>query len=230
MPLTLDLNDPRPGSLLISGDPGSGARRLLHALLLSTAQLNTPAQAGIYRISPADHYEPSQPDGPTARPGLRQRSRRGPLAAHLRQALNPADPEAQQLLVALEGLVVQRRRSSDPNQGPAVLLAIEDLDAFLDCLDEESFARLHALAIHGPRARVWVMATLDATRVDRIDSRILDGFRTRLLGSIASPALAAYLAEDGDSNAHRLRPGKEFTVAFNHTWLTIRIPEEAEVA
>jgi hypothetical protein len=142
--------------------------------------------------------------------------------AHVRLVLSPRDPAGAGLLEGLEALM-DTRLTAEKQEVSVVILAIDDLGSWLESLDGEAFRRLHRLTIHGPRARVWVVATLTAGQVAGLDARILDGFRTRLIGKILASGLAAYLAEDSESGAETLEPGEQFTVAFNREWLRFHV-------
>lgn len=207
LPFTLDLTDPRPGSLLITGDTRSGLTRLLRSILSSAVAINTPGQVSISLISPTPQDFIPAAGSP-----------------HFNQIYCPEQTDAIHHLYLLAEMAEQRRRGS--GRGPSIILAIDHLETWLEQMDDEAFARLYSLAIHGPRSRVWVIATLSAGLVDQIDLRLLDAFRTRLIGHISSPGLATYLAQDGNSGADELAPGLQFTVPFNEGWIRFWICAE----
>lgn len=207
LPFTLDLTDPRPGSLLITGDSRGGLTRLLRSILTSAVALNTPGQASISLISPTP-----QDFIPVAG------------SPHFNQIYCPEQTDAIDHLYTLAEMAEQRRRGS--GRGPSIILAIDHLETWLEQMDDEAFARLYSLAIHGPRSRIWVFATLTAGLVDQIDLRLLDAFHTRLIGHIESPGLATYLAQDANSGADELQPGLQFTVPFNEGWIRFWICAE----
>ncbi len=99
-----------------------------------------------------------------------------------------------------------------------MILAIDGLDACLAALDEQSFARLYWLVKHGPRSRVWTIASLPSERTKRVDPRLVDAFRTRLVGYIADREMAKYLSGDPDLDTRDLERGAEFFVPYGEGW------------
>jgi hypothetical protein len=161
-PLLLDLADPSPGALLISGSVGNAKTRLLHAILASTILINRPGQVEMRIIArdPAqyDHFFP---------------------AAHCRQILSTDDPLAGEAIVDL--LPAIGLPHPGLRRAQAVILAVDNLEALVTHLDKQAFASLCWLARHGSRLRVWLIATLAAERIEQVDELLLSAFRTYLI-------------------------------------------------
>ena len=140
-PLLLDLADASTGALLISGSTGNARTRLLQAILASTILINRPGQVEVRIIArqPAqfDHFFP---------------------ADHCRQILSTDDPAAGEAIIDLLPAIGLSRSSA--RRAQAVILAVDDLEALAASLDKQAFASLCWLARHGPRLRVWLIATL----------------------------------------------------------------------
>ena len=98
-------------------------------------------------------------------------------------------------------------------------MVIDDLAACLQPLEDEQFRRLYWLVKHGPRSRIWILATIDPSSLAWMDERILDAFRTRLMGAVADPELASTLAGDEAFNAADLEEGSQFCVPFGEEWI-----------
>lgn len=200
LPFLLDLTNPAPGALLVVSDSAAGQQQFLAALLESAAGLNTPEQAYFHVIAPQ----------PAEFASLRDRP-------HSHGVVSPLDSEAAGLLKTLDELSERRRRGPEP--GPAVVLAIHDLASFLDTLDQEGFVRLYHLVKHGPRARIWTIATLNAAAAAGIDDRLIAAFRTRILGQILDPDTAGWLSGQPDPPAARLDSETQFCAPFGEGWL-----------
>ncbi|MBN2549098.1 MAG: hypothetical protein JXB15_08075 [Anaerolineales bacterium] len=196
LPFVLDLYNPAPGSLLIAGDPNSGKTRLLQAILTSAALLNSPAQVSFRVLA----Y---------------QREEYLALAKteHC-QKLHAIDEHLPGEMIDELATIVEERRASKPG-GPALILAIDDLGACLQYLDKHTYHRLYWLIRHGPRSRVWVMATLSSRRVKEINPRYLTAFRSRLAGLLTDQKLAASLLGKSNGETRRLHQGYQFWVPYS---------------
>lgn len=206
LPFLLDLTNPAPGSILIGGDAGSGKGELLYSLLTSAVLLNAPDLVHFNLISPdLDRFA-----------GIS-------YTEHCQDAAEPDSLTAADLLAELHALSEHRRRGGP--EGPAIVMAIYNLAACLGAMDEASFEHLYKLTKHGPRARIWVIATLNSGDLDAIDPRLLDAFRTRVLGRTASDADTVYLAGDAWAPAGDLEAGQQFCVPFGDEWIRFWLAE-----
>lgn len=188
-----------PGSLLVAGDPGSGKTRLLRRLLLCAAAHNTPEQAGFYLAA----HQPSQ------------FSDIGHLE-HCRLVMQTFDRALGPAVQELVDLAEERRAAQQsefapaghsPGPTPALILVIDDLASALLSLTEQSITLLYWLIRHGPRQRVWTLATLSSRRTGDLDVQFLDAFRSRLVGHISDPPQAHLLS--GSHGAARVVSGKD---------------------
>ncbi len=209
LPFLFDLTNPAPGSLLIVGDSGSGKTRLVKSVLASAVRLSKPDQLSFSIITPdASLYQEEM------------------LAIeYCRHFLSPEETSAAKLIESLAQQTEKRRRTSSP--GPMVLLVIEDLAACLQSLDDEQFRRFYWLIKHGPRSRIWVLATFDPASIEWMDERILDAFRTRIMGTVGDSELALFLAGDDRFSSASLDAGRQFCVPFGDEWIRFWICDPA---
>jgi len=201
LPFLFDLTNPAPGSLLIVGDEGSGKTRLVRSILASAIKLSKPNQLAFSLITPnASQFQDEMLS-----------------IEYCQHFISPDESSAAKLIENLAQLTENRRRSSTPGQ--MILLVIDDLAACLQSLDDEQFRRLYWLVKHGPRSRIWVLATLDPANLEWMDDRILDAFRTRLMGAVTDSGLALSLAGDHGFRAGELVEGDQFCVPFGEEWI-----------
>ena len=207
LPFILDLANPAPGALLISGDNDSGKTRLLHSILRSAETLNSPAQVSFSLLvgDPDEYTDLSQ-------------------SPNCQEMLDLKDRSVDDLILALDAAVEQRRYGNA--RGPSLILAIDDLASFLHYSSDESAHMLHTILKHGPRSRIWTFATLRSADANQIDERLIFAFRTRLVGQILDSGLATYLANDPESGAGNLVSGSQFCVPFGEDWIRFWICSE----
>jgi len=207
LPFILDLTNPAPGALLISGDNGCGKTRLLHSILRSAEALNSPAQVSFSLVvsDPDEYADLSQ-------------------SPNCQEMLDLKDRSVDDLILALVTAVEQRRYGNA--RGPSLILAIDDLASFLHYSSDEGAHMLYTILKHGPRSRIWTFATLRSTDANQIDERLIFAFRTRLVGQILESDLATYLANDPESGAGNLDSGSQFCVPFGVDWIRFWICSE----
>ena len=199
LPLVLDLANPAPGAILVAGDAGSGKTNLLSALITSACRINPPNKLSFSVISVyPDEYQPVA--------GY----------AHLQELHAVEEPSASQLITRLAEMAETRRRGGSLD--PVLILGIDDLAAFLDLIDGQDFTNLHYLIKHGPRARIWPVATLPTAQIQRIDPRMLTAFRTLIMGSITSRDLASYLLNNDGAKIPESVLSGQFCVPNGEGW------------
>lgn len=206
LPFLLHMDNPAPGALLVIGDPGAGKTRLLRSMLQSVTYLNDPEQAQ-FSVIASDPGEWMELAG----------------AAHCQEIFGIASDPCGKLIQELAALAEIRQQSR--YNGPAVVLVIDNLTDLLETLDSEAYHRLYWLARHGPRSRIWTVASLPAGQAAAIDSRFLSAFRTRLIGSITRRGLAASLS--GDARLEHMAPmgPGEFLLPYGEEWLALWVAD-----
>ena len=208
--LYLDLMDPVPGSLLITGDAKSGKTRLLESILTSACLINSPRHVRYAIIASQDGHVDDLAGQP-----------------HCYRVAAPDEENAAQLIMELADLAEQRFQHG--KSSPAVVLAIDDLGTLLKGLDDEMVEGLRWLILNGPQANLWTIATLRSEDAETIEPDLLNDFGTRLIGSTASPETANLLSGDPQAKIDELTKGQQFRVLFDDEWITFWIPRAEEV-
>ena len=203
----MDLNDPRPGSVLIAARRGGGQARLLHSILASAVLLNTHRHLR-YALLTAS---PEQFGGILQQPHCYRVVSAGSPA--LGQALGQA---ITQLADYAEKRLEQKSTDS------VMILAIDGLDAVTASIDDQAYNDLAWLIRHGPALRIWPFVTLDADRASLVGTEWIELFGTLLLGNMDAKQ-AGYFKGDAAVTS-RLTPGKQFCVWFDQEWLNFWAP------
>jgi len=204
-PLILELNDPGAGAFALIGDPHSGLRNLMRAVLYSLVFLNPPEAAAFYAISP----EPIWLEDFTG-------------SAHCLGVERPYHRAADALLLHLVEVCEARRAGRRP--GPHVLLLLDDLSSLLQHCEGETRRDLRHLMRCGPAQGIWPMARLVVHAAASLERGWLPLMRTRVLAHIADAGLACGLDADGVPRASHLHRGREFGTRMCGRWLRFAIP------
>jgi hypothetical protein len=163
LPFMFDLSDPTPGSLLITGEAGSGKSRLLRGILASASTMNRPDQVSFNLI--CQDF------------GLFSDVTR---TSHCTNRVSTYDRFSSELVIDLAKIAEQRK--SGRQRGPIIILAIDDLATLLSYNEFELFSHLKWLVKYGPESGIWPIATLKAGRLNKYGKRLLDEFGTHLVG------------------------------------------------
>jgi hypothetical protein len=209
LPFLLDLTNPAPGAILLTAGAASGKTELIRSLLVSASRMNPPERVAFSVIAaqPEEYLDLGQLE-------------------HCQEVFPVEDPAVDGLIADLVALVEARKR--DGPQGPALILAIDDLAALLPFLEEQAFSSLYWLIRHGPRYRVWTLAALPSAQVNQIEPRYLTAFRTRLFGHMLDERLARTLANDDDLATRDLVRGSQFFIPYDGDWLRCWICKPAQ--
>jgi hypothetical protein len=193
LPLTLDLTNPSPGALLVTGDRGGGKSALLSSALASVCLLNTQQQVVIHILAKeTEIYQQLT------------------VSNHCK-GLSAFDKSKSSTLINELADVVEWRRRNRP-EDPCIILVIDDLPTCLEVLNPRDFGRLCWLIRHGPRSFVWTLASLSTEDSPHVDPKILSAFRTRLIGHIHDDDYAAYLSQDAELDARWIEEGLQYYV------------------
>jgi len=164
LPFVLDLKNPRSGSLLISGEPGSGKTNLLGTIARSASMIESPDSICYCIISTkpdelADLYN----------------------APHCQALVAPYDRAAGEIILALSAIAEQRR--SGRERGPALLLLIDDIYPLLaHYFDFNTFLHLKWLVQNGPRSKVWPVISIQTNNVWDLSRDFVNIFPFRIVG------------------------------------------------
>lgn len=162
LPLLMDLQDPSAGAILINSGSKDHARYLMKSVLTSAKMINSSHQVQYTLITP-------QPE--TFGSLLFQ--------SHCHKHYHPNHREAGQYVLDISALVEQRY--SGRRRGPALLLSIDDLEAFeRGSLDEEAFSHLQWIMHEGPSVGVWPIVTADLEGRGSFEEDLISEFGTKI--------------------------------------------------
>lgn len=203
LPVLLNLQDPRPGPLLVIGGAGSQKTALLQVVARSVDQLHEPKDVKYGVISP--------------HPDEWKTFASAPNCAKVMAAQDAAVAEYLTSLVEWARLIERERRY--------ILLFIDDLEA-LSHFDSDSDVQqnLRWLLLRGPSRGVWPLVTLNASRAEQLRPW-LEAFRTRIFGHIESRHLAESLRGSIDPPFGHLIANSQFVIRDGNSWLPFWIPK-----
>jgi hypothetical protein len=141
LPVLLDLSDPRPGPILISGDTGAGKTRLLRTIARFLVYRHPPQTTQYGVITSCPHEWSDLADAPHCV---------GIFPAQARSAA--------ECVRALALWTRIRRMHRQP-----VLLLIDGLDEFAE-LNSAAGQDLETVLVDGPANQIWPIATIDPSR------------------------------------------------------------------
>ena len=170
LPFLFDLSDPSSGSILITGDTGTGKSRLLRGILASASTMNRADQVAFNLICQ---------DFALFSDICR--------SSHCINSVSTYDRASSELVIDLAKIAEQRK--SGRQRGPIIILAIDDLATLLSYNEFELFSHLKWLVKHGPDSGIWPLATLKTGRLNKYGKRLLNEFGTNLVGSHQPMAL-----------------------------------------
>ncbi len=205
LPVLFDLNNSKTGSILIVGDPGSGKSHLLETFISSVCQTNSPRQMCFSIIGM----------------GLGQKDQFHGIAQFSRST-NPEASEAGEILREYCQIAEQRRTGRE--NGPVLLLFIEEIDRLVARLDDDSYQALLWLVKHGAASRVWVIASLGTSAWGKFPTHLLDAFGTWLIGHIEPYQTGTNLAQLPVENACYLIPNAQFSLSYRGEWVPFWVP------
>jgi hypothetical protein len=203
VPLTLNLENPAPGALLITADPEAGKTRLLRSILSSVTLINEADQVVFYIFAANSHEYTDLAE-----------------LDHCQKLIAHRDHEASRIIQELfSELETRKLRPADT----MIVFAIEDLFQLAQAVEGSLLSNLIHLIKHGPRSGIWPIATLSSKDVDQIDPNLQEAFRTHLLGFLADPVTATYLARDVNCPAQGLIKGSQFCASVAGDWFSFWI-------
>jgi hypothetical protein len=200
LPVLLNLRDPLPGPILITGDAGSGKTLFLLTIAQSLIRTHQPdaVQFGVI----------------TRRPEEWKHNQQSP---HLAGLFSPQHNGAQEMIHSLAAWAHSNRDARR-----FVLLLIDDIEAVTQ-MEFEAVQQLRWLLLRGSARGAWIFATLEARRYSGIIPW-LPSFRTRLFGRISEERIAGALGADPASGVDRLEAPNHFSLRENGKWLPFWVP------
>jgi len=201
LPVLLNLHDPVPGPMLITGERGSGKTSFLRSIVRSLVQTHqqNDLQYGIVTSRPEEW------EGVETTP-------------HRAGIFSTNETSAQDLILSMASWAHENKK---PRQ--SVLLLVDDLEAIAK-LDFDALQNFRWLLARGPSRRVWPIITMDAERYGQVLAWI-PLFRTRIFGRIENEQVAVALGGDKSSALGQLEAPNQFSLRENDSWIRFIRPE-----
>jgi hypothetical protein len=200
LPVLLNLHDPIPGPLLLTGDQASGKTALMQTISSAIDLMHSPAEVEYGVIT--DHPE----DWQTIQ-----------ASQNCAGLYSTKEDESQDFI---ESLVAWAHNNKGESQ--SVILFIDNLETAIK-LGHKLEQNIRWLLLRGPSRRVWPIVSLNAGHADQMRSW-LGFFRTRLFGHIQDPREAETITGVSDVQLDELIPGSQFTMREGNSWLNFWIP------
>ena len=200
LPVLLNLQDPIPGPILITGDQSSGKTTLLQVIARALEIIHSPlnVQYSVITQYPEEwnnfqHVENN-------------------LGIYTTQ-----DNGTQELIHSLVEWAHTNR-----NDGRSLLLLIDDLE-FPTNLDQQTGQDLRWLLLRGTSRHIWPIVTLNTGRAQQVEDW-LGFFRTRLFGNIQSPEDSRIVSNVTDNPFNELLAGTQFAMREGKGWIKFIAP------
>lgn len=200
LPILLNLNDPTPGPILITGDQSSGKTNLLRMIAQSTEKIHSAREVQFGVIS----NHPREWDG-----FKENKNCMGVFPSYHK--------DADDFILSLADWAHHNR-----SEKRFALLLIDDLEAITQ-MNDDIQQNLRWLLLRGPNRRVWPIVTLNAGRRLQV-LPWMDAFRTKLFGAVKNLRSAEAILPTRDAGLHLLEPGLEFILYENQQWIKFWIP------
>lgn len=199
LPVLLDLHDPHPGPMLITGDSGAGKTAFLNAMAQALTQAHSPGDVQFGVIT-------NYPDEWQNLPASPHQAGIFPVGHHSAEEF-------------IDSLAAWAHSKKSPQR--CIMLLVDDLES-VATFGTECLQNFRWLLLRGPTRRVWPIVTLNAPRYGQVLSW-LPSFRTRIFGRVANPRVAEAL---GGENAYldQLEAGIYFTLRERENWLRFWLP------
>lgn len=199
LPVLLNLHDPVPGPILISGDAGTGKTALLQSIASAAGKMHQSEELQFGVLT----SHPEEWSGLEAVP-----NNVGVFPLYHRSA--------EDFILSLAAWAHGNKSSRQ-----SVLLILDDLESATN-LDFDAKQDLRWLLLRGPARRVWPFVTSNPNRVEN-STPWLDAFHTRIYGNIQDANLARSLNVDS-AELESLNIGTQFAMREGDHWLRFWIP------
>jgi hypothetical protein len=199
LPVLLNLHDPIPGPLLITGDAGTGKTGLLQIISRAAGKMHQPQELQFGVLT-------SHPDEWSAFEDIPNNVGIFPFYHR----------SAEDFILSLASWAHENKTSRQ-----SVLLLLDDLEAASN-LNFDARQNLRWLLLRGPARRVWPIITLTPHRMENIRPW-LEAFHTRIFSTIENPQHINQLDAES-AGLDSLNSGSQFTLREGDHWLRFWIP------
>ena len=201
LPVLLNLYDPVSGSLLVTGEAGSGKTAFLQSISHILVQTHQPEdlQYGVITNRPEEWTEIKN-------------------TTNCVGVFSTEDTGAQELI---HSMAVWAHENKSSRQ--SVLLMIDDLETAAK-LEPDTLQNLRWLLSRGPSRRVWPIVAMDAGRYGQVISWI-PIFRTRIFARISNERVSNALGGDKSAALNQLDAPRQFSLRENDTWVRFHLLE-----
>ena len=206
LPLLFNLDDARPSSLLVVADRFCGKTALLKIMASSLARFNRPEEVRFAVISsrPEEWMELE-----TRFPG------------HFMKIVPNTGIEAEELIYHLCDLVEARQKGL--RIGTAYVLIFDGMESLAQ-MDVDLRANFEWLVRSGARQQIWPLGVLNSDSYLPA-SRYAELFRTRIIGPVSDPRLAARFLPPRFHHSNFDEDQVKFTVRIHQHWLQFTLPD-----
>jgi len=199
LPVLLNLHDPIPGPILITGDPGSGKTALLQTIASAAGKTHHAEELQFGVLT-------SHPDEWSALENIPNNV--GTFSLY--------NTSAEDFILSLASWAHGNKTSQQ-----SVLLLLDDLEIASN-IDFDARQNLRWLLLRGPARRVWPIITLNPNRMENI-LPWLDAFHTRVFGTIQDSQHIQKLDAD-HTEIGSLNAGSQFSLREGKHWIRFWIP------
>jgi len=199
LPVLLNLHDPIPGPLLITGDAGTGKTGLLQIISRAAGKMHQPQELQFGVLT-------SHPDEWSAFEDIPNNVGIFPFYHR----------SAEDFILSLASWAHENKTSRQ-----SVLLLLDDLEAASN-LNFDARQNLRWLLLRGPARRVWPIITLTPHRMENIGPW-LEAFHTRIFGTMQNSQHINQLGAES-AELDSLNGGSQFTLREGDHWLRFWIP------
>jgi len=188
LPVLLNLHDPVPGPILITGDQASGKTRLLQTIAHAADLLHMPTEVQYVVITPYpkewNFFKGNQNNA---------------------GVYSTQNSNAEELLQSLVSWAHNNR-----GEEQSVLLLIDDIESVIK-LNPQVEQNLRWLLMRGPTRRVWPIVTLNASRTYEM-KEWMSFFHTRLFGYVENLEKSTFITGNSKHTLTHLIAGSQFAL------------------